>query len=154
MKQLAERLGVSKVDINLRTIPRVDGDTSPMKLALSPEEAEQVRSELFPHEQSSGEGKRPDPGQRLCSAGHSLLYVDPYGDVSPCVAFPMVCGNIQDRSIDDIWYNSKELSVFRSKRIGDLDKISTGKLYETHCPGRAFSRCGDYLAPEEWGCDL
>jgi MoaA/NifB/PqqE/SkfB family radical SAM enzyme len=30
-----------------------------------------------------------------CSAGHTLAYVSPYGDVYPCVQFPLPCGNVR-----------------------------------------------------------
>lgn len=48
-----------------------------------------------------------------CSAGKDLLYVNPYGDVKPCVMLDdnFICGNIITDSIGDIW-KSKFSEIF------------------------------------------
>ncbi len=38
-----------------------------------------------------------------CTAGHKMIYVDPFGDVSPCVFVPMTFGNVNRSSIRDIY---------------------------------------------------
>jgi MoaA/NifB/PqqE/SkfB family radical SAM enzyme len=38
-----------------------------------------------------------------CTAGHKMLYVDAFGDVSPCVFIPMTFGNVKDESLRDIY---------------------------------------------------
>jgi len=38
-----------------------------------------------------------------CTAGHKMIYVDPFGEVSPCVFIPMTFGNVNDVSIGDIY---------------------------------------------------
>jgi MoaA/NifB/PqqE/SkfB family radical SAM enzyme len=37
-----------------------------------------------------------------CTAGHKMVYVDAFGEVSPCVFIPMTFGNVQHRSIGEI----------------------------------------------------
>ncbi len=37
-----------------------------------------------------------------CTAGRKMVYVDPFGDVSPCVFMPMTFGNIRQRPLDAI----------------------------------------------------
>jgi MoaA/NifB/PqqE/SkfB family radical SAM enzyme len=37
-----------------------------------------------------------------CNAGRKMVYVDPFGDVSPCVFTPFSFGNVRDRSVDAI----------------------------------------------------
>ncbi len=37
-----------------------------------------------------------------CSAGRKMVYVDAFGDVSPCVFIPMTFGNVGDRPLEDI----------------------------------------------------
>ncbi|MBN2010645.1 radical SAM protein [candidate division KSB1 bacterium] len=39
-----------------------------------------------------------------CSAGHKIVYVDAFGDVSPCVFIPMTFGNVNETSITDIYH--------------------------------------------------
>jgi len=37
-----------------------------------------------------------------CNAGHKMVYVDAFGEVSPCVFIPMTFGNVRDNSIKTI----------------------------------------------------
>ena len=41
-----------------------------------------------------------------CSAGHTLAYISPYGDVFPCVQFPLPSGNVRRQKFIDIWQHS------------------------------------------------
>src|ERR1700729_3099617 len=43
-----------------------------------------------------------------CSAGHTAAYVSPWGDVYPCVQFPLTCGNVLEKDFADIWKNSPQ----------------------------------------------
>jgi MoaA/NifB/PqqE/SkfB family radical SAM enzyme len=38
-----------------------------------------------------------------CTAGHKMIYIDSFGEVSPCVFIPMSFGNIRESSIVDIY---------------------------------------------------
>jgi len=38
-----------------------------------------------------------------CTAGHKMIYVDSFGEVSPCVFIPLTFGNVQEKSIRDIY---------------------------------------------------
>jgi MoaA/NifB/PqqE/SkfB family radical SAM enzyme len=37
-----------------------------------------------------------------CNAGCKMVYVDAFGDVSPCVFVPMVFGNVRERALADL----------------------------------------------------
>jgi MoaA/NifB/PqqE/SkfB family radical SAM enzyme len=37
-----------------------------------------------------------------CNAGHKMVYVDAFGEVSPCVFVPMTFGNVRERSVREI----------------------------------------------------
>ena len=37
-----------------------------------------------------------------CSAGNKMVYVDAFGEVSPCVFIPMTFGNVRERPVNDI----------------------------------------------------
>jgi MoaA/NifB/PqqE/SkfB family radical SAM enzyme len=37
-----------------------------------------------------------------CNAGCKMVYVDAFGDVSPCVFLPMVYGNVREQALDDL----------------------------------------------------
>jgi MoaA/NifB/PqqE/SkfB family radical SAM enzyme len=38
-----------------------------------------------------------------CSAGHKMIYVDAFGEVSPCVFIPMTFGNVKKTPVKDIY---------------------------------------------------
>src|SRR5205814_1110275 len=52
----------------------------------------------------SGPLEEQDATETLpCSAGHTACYVSPYGDVYPCVQFPLPSGNVRQQKFIDIW---------------------------------------------------
>lgn len=38
-----------------------------------------------------------------CNAGHKMVYIDPFGEVSPCVFAPITFGSVNEASIQDIF---------------------------------------------------
>jgi len=67
-----------------------------------------------------------------CNAGHKMVYVDAFGDVSPCVFTPMRFGNVQQQSIRDIFAGMKrhfpsENGCFINKNYRLLGKYSGGQ---------------------------
>lgn len=42
-----------------------------------------------------------------CLSGVSYCVIDPYGNVRPCTHSPIICGNLLDQPIEDIWHGSK-----------------------------------------------
>ena len=45
-----------------------------------------------------------------CSAGHTACYISPYGDIYPCVQFPLPSGNLRQQRFEEIWYDSRTAS--------------------------------------------
>ena len=43
-----------------------------------------------------------------CNAGHKMVYIDAFGEVSPCVFTPMTFGNIREKSIEDLFLEMKQ----------------------------------------------
>jgi radical SAM protein with 4Fe4S-binding SPASM domain len=88
-----------------------------------------------------------------CSAGHTSCYISPYGDVYPCVQFPLVCGNVRRQKFLDIWRNSPQLLEVRSIRGKDLTTCSScthlGSC--TRCPGLAYLE-GNMRGPSIQDC--
>ena len=89
-----------------------------------------------------------------CSAGHSSCYVSPYGDVYPCIQFPLPSGNVRRQNFLDIWRHSPELAEVRSIRAGDLPVCSScahlGSC--TRCPGLAWTE-GSMRGPSSADCE-
>jgi len=38
-----------------------------------------------------------------CNAGHKMVYIDAFGDVSPCVFTPMIFGNIREKPLESLF---------------------------------------------------
>ena len=89
-----------------------------------------------------------------CSAGHTARYVSPYGDVYPCVRFPLPCGNVRTQRFLDIWRLSSQLKEVRSIRARDLEGCSQcGHLGScTRCPGLAYME-GNMRGPSSADCE-
>ena len=89
-----------------------------------------------------------------CSAGHTACYISPYGDVYPCVQFPLPCGNVRRTSFGEIWRNSPQLNAVRSITVHDLNGCSTcvhgGSC--SRCPGLAYLE-GDMRGPSTQDCE-
>jgi len=89
-----------------------------------------------------------------CSAGHTACYVSPYGDVYPCVQFPLSCGNVRRQSFLDIWRDSPQLREVRSIRGKDLETCSACSHLGTctRCPGLAYME-GNMRGPSAADCE-
>jgi MoaA/NifB/PqqE/SkfB family radical SAM enzyme len=60
-----------------------------------------------------------------CSAGHTAGYISPYGDLFPCVQFPLPIGNVRRQKFMDIWRHSGQLNEVRSITARYLPVCST-----------------------------
>jgi MoaA/NifB/PqqE/SkfB family radical SAM enzyme len=68
-----------------------------------------------------------------CNAGHKMVYVDAFGEVSPCVFTPITFGNVRDKSVQTIFSEMKkrfpsENCCFINKNYGLLQKHYHGKM--------------------------
>ena len=89
-----------------------------------------------------------------CSAGHSACYISPYGDVFPCVQFPLPSGNIREQKFIDIWKDSPQLKEVRSIRMRDLP-VCSGCVHVagcSRCPGLAYME-GNMRGPSTADCE-
>lgn len=89
-----------------------------------------------------------------CSAGHTACYISPYGDLYPCVQFPLPCGNIRRQKFAEIWRQSPQLIEVRSIRGKDLGTCSACSHLGTctRCPGLAFME-GNMRGPSSVDCE-
>jgi len=97
---------------------------------------------------------KTSPDDPLCLAGHDGLYIGPTGDVSPCVAWPRILGNVRLQSLKDI-FTSHEAEVIRALRQRDRTRCFGCNLLLdcSFCPGEAELSCQDCLAPPRSSCD-
>jgi len=138
MAALADGLGM-RAAFSALIFPRNDGDPAPTAFRLDDRELEEfLRFETAYMLERFGEmfGKeagRPDRGdlaamlrrcivdpggtetgkRRPCGAGRTIFALNPYGDVYPCVAFPLMVGSVRKDSFQEVWKNSRNLAVLR-----------------------------------------
>jgi len=67
-----------------------------------------------------------------CNAGHKMVYIDAFGDVSPCVFTPMNFGNITESSLIELINDMRQLfpsenTCFINKNYKLLQKYSRGR---------------------------
>jgi radical SAM protein with 4Fe4S-binding SPASM domain len=140
--------------------PMMDGDRSILNLNVD----EAALREVFRNEALVGnveefcappQGPDEDALEMLpCSAGHTACYVSPYGDVYPCVQFPLPCGNVRQTKFVDIWRDSTQLKEVRSITLRDMPSCSkcTHGATCTRCPGLAFLE-GNMRGPSSQDCE-
>jgi radical SAM protein with 4Fe4S-binding SPASM domain len=155
---LAQELGVAYT-VDPTITPKIDGDSSIVALGIENSGLRQV----FHDPKLVGDvaefcAPPPPPGKDVmegypCSAGHTSCYISPYGDVYPCVAFPLPSDNVRRQGFMEIWRNSMQLKQVRSIRAKDLVTCSTCAHVGTctRCPGLAYME-GNMLGPSTADC--
>jgi MoaA/NifB/PqqE/SkfB family radical SAM enzyme len=68
-----------------------------------------------------------------CNAGRKMVYVDPFGDVSPCVFTPFSFGNVRERPLSEILHLMRRLfpsedRCFINRNWPLVEELSGGKL--------------------------
>jgi radical SAM protein with 4Fe4S-binding SPASM domain len=159
VKALAKELGAQFI-VDPTITPMMDGDRSILSLNVD----ETALREVFRNEALVGNVEEfcapplgPDEealNALPCSAGHTACYVSPYGDVYPCVQFPMPCGNVRRTKFADIWRHSPQLHEVRGITLGDMPKCSkcAHGATCTRCPGLAYLE-GDMRGPSVQDCE-
>ena len=159
VKALAGELGV-EFTIDPTITPKMDGDRSILNLNIQRSALRQVfhdESLVGNVEEACAPPRKveEDDLEGLpCSAGHTACYVSPYGDVYPCVQFPLPCGNVRRTRFLDIWLHSGQLKDVRSIKVADLPTCSqcTHIASCTRCPGLAYME-GDMRGPSIQDCE-
>jgi radical SAM protein with 4Fe4S-binding SPASM domain len=140
--------------------PMMDGDRSILNLNVDQAALREVFhdediagnvAELCAPPQGPGEN---DMDSLPCSAGHTACYVSPYGDVYPCVQFPLPSGNVRRTKFLDIWRHSPQLNEVRAIHLRDMPSCSqcVHGATCTRCPGLAYLE-GNMRGPSHQDCE-
>jgi radical SAM protein with 4Fe4S-binding SPASM domain len=159
VRELASELG-AQCTLDPTITPMMDGDRSILSLNVDREALQQVFRDggLVGNVEefcAPPQGVDEDALDSLpCSAGHTACYVSPYGDVYPCVQFPMPCGNVRRSKFVDIWRESPQLNEVRSIRLRDMPSCSqcAHGATCTRCPGLAYLE-GNMRGPSYQDCE-
>jgi len=159
VRALAEELGV-ECTLDPTITPMMDGDRSVLSLGVDQDALRQV----FRDQALVGDVDEfctiaaPADENALsalpCSAGHTACYVSPYGDVFPCVQFPLPTGNVRKERFLDIWRHSERMNEVRSIRLKHLTTCTSCSHVGscTRCPGLAFME-GNMRGPSSQDCE-
>ncbi|MGB7310485.1 MAG: radical SAM protein [Candidatus Acidiferrales bacterium] len=159
VQALAKELGAQYM-LDPTITPMIDGNTSVLRHRVDSAELSSYFHDpsLVGNVESFCAPPEPvdeDVLDRLpCSAGHTSCYISPYGDVYPCVQFPITCGNVRKQKFLDIWRDSPQLNEVRSIRLKHLTTCSscTHAGSCTRCPGLAYME-GNMRGPSSADCE-
>jgi AdoMet-dependent heme synthase len=158
VRALAGELGVEYTTDPTIT-PKMDGDRSVLDLRLSAPQMLRVFTDKslvtadFCAPPSAGIDEDMLDA-RPCSAGHTACYISPYGDVYPCVQFPLTTGNLRRERFEDVWRHSARMNEVRDIRMRDLPTCSSCGFMSTctRCPGLAYME-GNMRGPSSADCE-
>jgi radical SAM protein with 4Fe4S-binding SPASM domain len=154
VRSLARELGAG-FTIDPMITPMMDGSRDVLALNIDASELAAVyRDESLTREAPAAVHEDDAKDMLPCSAGHTLAYISPYGEVFPCVQFPYSCGNVRQQRFIDIWKDSPQLADVRSVRLADVQGCSTcvhgGSC--SRCPGLAYVE-GNLRGPSTQDCE-
>jgi radical SAM protein with 4Fe4S-binding SPASM domain len=158
VRALAAELGV-ECSLDPTVTPMMDGDRSILDLGVDQGALRQVFrdaslvgdvDEFCAIPAKAGESELD---ATPCSAGHTACYVSPYGEVFPCVQFPLPTGNVRQQRFVDIWRHSEQMNEVRSIRLKDLTTCPSCSHVGncTRCPGLAYLE-GNMRGPSSQDC--
>jgi MoaA/NifB/PqqE/SkfB family radical SAM enzyme len=154
MTALAEDLGLLLI-LNTTVSPRDNGDLTPLMIAATPAQMEEVRAFAAFREGRVAVESEPDEipaelaSRKNCGAGSSSLTIDPFGNVYPCVQWRRPVGNILQKSLSEIWMGNRALEEVRDLAVAakivrdSLPAIPEGGF----CPGLAEVSTGHAASP-------
>jgi radical SAM protein with 4Fe4S-binding SPASM domain len=159
VRALAEELGV-ECTLDPTITPMMDGDRSVLSLGVDQNALRKVFRDqaLIPDVEEFCAISDPADASALsalpCSAGHTACYVSPYGEVFPCVQFPLPTGNVREQRFIDIWRDSERMKEVRAIRMKDLSTCTSCSHVAscTRCPGLAFME-GNMRGPSSQDCE-
>ena len=159
VRALATELGVD-CTLDPTITPMMDGNRSTLSLGVDHNSLRQVfrdSSLVGDVDEFCAIPAKADDGtleSLPCSAGHTACYVSPYGDVYPCVQFPLPTGNVRRQRFVDIWRHSEKMNEVRSIRMSDLTTCTQCTHFSscTRCPGLAFME-GNMRGPSSQDCE-
>ena len=174
IKSLGKEIGI-QVSFDTSITPRNDGDRSTVDFNISDFGELVVLSATPGSPKYVGDYKAEDitvdRNKPTCGAGRTVMSVDPFGDISPCVALPLKLGSICNGDLERIWKdasaaqrgvaNSKSLSKksgdlerWRDVRITDYDECGTHDycFFCSRCPGKSALETGKMFAPSPSSC--
>ncbi len=91
----------------------------------------------------------------ICGAGNTVMAISPDGEIRPCITYPVVVGNIFERSLKDIWWKpNAELQSVRNTKASDFLECEECSISDTcpRCPATISQETGSPTGKAEYIC--
>jgi len=133
---------------------RIDGDVSNQCVSLSVEQMQDVIS--FVDGAVGYESRERTSDEYMCPQFRYSLSIDYNGNVNPCNRIPMSMGNINEKSLYDIWNNSPELSYMKQIKWKNLPECwgCENITYCVRCAGSALLEDGSLIGKSSLACSI
>jgi radical SAM protein with 4Fe4S-binding SPASM domain len=91
---------------------------------------------------------------RSCDTGFRSITISPEGDVVPCTALRMKCGNIAEAGVQKIWQESERLQYWRNEGSLVKNDCKSCESYDfcEPCPAGYFSKNGNLDGIDDITC--
>jgi len=89
-----------------------------------------------------------------CACARSNCAITASGEIQPCIAVPLSCGNIRDRTFSDVWNSSPVLNMIRNVQHDDFKhcRDCEDRAYCRRSAGAAVTATGDFTGIDPWVC--
>ena len=140
-----------RVNIDYAIMAEYDHQTTNLANRLSPEECREVIKSIIEYDEDYQtefnnvnivdieKDIEVDFNEPFCGVGINTACMVANGNVYPCPGWQgYVCGNLNEKSLNEIWFNSKEIKFLRNLKKGDMKKCATctNKAFCSPCLGR------------------
>lgn len=107
------------------------------------DQAEVVRAK-YPDAEGLDDLRTYDPTTRPCNAGRTALYIDPEGQVFPCLEWEEPCGDLRNASLTEIWTQAPVFQRARTLKRADYQGCSSCENFDfcIICPGQSHRESG------------
>jgi radical SAM protein with 4Fe4S-binding SPASM domain len=158
IEEMARKIGV-KFRFDAAIFPRLNGDQTPVRFRVSAQDA--VEREFSDAERVLGWedfiGRLPDPAPSgdlyECGAGITGFYIDPYGNLRPCLMTTTVSYDLTKGNFPEGW---EKMNSIRARKTIPLSACTSCemKLLCGYCPAFFELETGDAHMHSEYLCSI
>ncbi len=152
--KMAEDLGIPiRVDTNITARDDLNKDTLGLRSSL--DQHKRILREFQEGLLQEKNLDRKNGSDLWCVMGKTLISINAYGDVYPCVTLPVSAGNLRDRPLPEIWNQGAFFQEVRE--LPSLEKMHGCPECElrpwcNRCPGNTYTETGDLYGPSPAAC--
>ena len=138
--------------INYIMNPRRNGDFAPVEMSISDQQLRKCLTYNSALGVPNLRGKGPN--EPVCDCARSLLSIDPYGNVYPCMELRDEPESLRDQSLSQIWHQSPVFQKMRQICLGDLEDClgCQYKEYCNRCSANALKDGKELCQHSQWDC--